>query len=304
MRVLIASVVGLFLQFPEPVSGERLVFREVPQGSEKADEQAEQETAPRTAVRKGPKPVRDFKARRIKPPKPGTTKRITVQIDPDAQPLPSPRPLVAQPEQDIAAVSPKAGSIGNYAWFWERISPSATYSGPGRLDEALVTLSTAGKIRAPRLQALQDIAKAQGVSILKSTIGTRVSPALVLAVISVESAGRSNATSHAGAQGLMQLMPATAARFGVSDSMAPDQNIAGGVKYLDWLMGKFNNDPILVLAGYNAGEGSIQNHAGVPPYAETRDYVPKVLAAFQVASGLCITPPELISDGCVFRTMY
>jgi soluble lytic murein transglycosylase-like protein len=126
----------------------------------------------------------------------------------------------------------------------------------------------------------------------------------VLAVIAVEPAGRANVTSHAGAQGLMQLMPATAERFGVSDSMVPEQNIACGVKFLDWLMGKFINDPILVLAGYNAGEGSVLNHAGVLPYAETRDYVPKVLAAFQVASGLCQTPPELISDGCVFRTLY
>ncbi|MGD9865108.1 MAG: lytic transglycosylase domain-containing protein, partial [Pseudodonghicola sp.] len=92
-------------------------------------------------------------------------------------------------------------------------------------------------------------------------------------------------------------------RFGVTDSLAPDQNIAGGVKYLNWLMEKFGNDPILVLAGYNAGEGSVRDHAGVPPFAETRDYVPKVLAAFQVARGLCRTPPELISDGCVFTAM-
>ena len=101
----------------------------------------------------------------------------------------------------------------------------------------------------------------------------------------------------------MQLMPDTAARFGVSDSFVADQNILGGVKYLDWLMGEFDQDPILVLAGYNAGEGSVRKHAGVPPFAETRDYVPKVLAAFQVARGLCKSPPELITDGCVFAAM-
>ena len=125
----------------------------------------------------------------------------------------------------------------------------------------------------------------------------------MLAVIAVESAGRADAVSHAGAQGLMQLMPDTASRFGVKDSLRPDDNIAGGVKYLDFLMKEFDQDPILVLAGYNAGEGAVRNHKGVPPYAETRDYVPKVLAAFQVASGLCQTPPELISDGCVFVAM-
>ena len=129
---------------------------------------------------------------------------------------------------------------------------------------------------------------------------TSVSPALVLAVIAVESAGRANAVSSAGAAGLMQLMPDTATRFGVTDRMVADQNISGGVRYLDWLMQEFNGDPMLVLAGYNAGEGAVRKNGGVPPYAETRDYVPKVLAAFQVARGLCRTPPELISDGCVF----
>ena len=98
-------------------------------------------------------------------------------------------------------------------------------------------------------------------------------------------------------------MPDTAKRFGVADSMVAQQNIQGGVRYLDWLMGEFDSDPILALAGYNAGEGAVRKHKGVPPFAETRDYVPKVLAAFQVARGLCKTPPELVSDGCVFVAM-
>jgi soluble lytic murein transglycosylase-like protein len=119
-------------------------------------------------------------------------------------------------------------------------------------------------------------------------------------VIAVESAGQPDAVSGAGAQGLMQLMPDTAARFGVTDSLDAVQNIKGGVAYLDWLMGNFDGDPILVLAGYNAGEGSVRDNAGVPPFAETRAYVPKVLAAWSVARGLCQTPPELMTDGCVF----
>ena len=89
-------------------------------------------------------------------------------------------------------------------------------------------------------------------------------------------------------------------RFGVTDSLDPTDNIKGGVAYLDWLMGEFDRDPILVLAGYNAGEGAVRTHEGVPPYAETRVYVPKVLAAWQIARGLCMTPPELVTDGCVF----
>jgi soluble lytic murein transglycosylase-like protein len=99
----------------------------------------------------------------------------------------------------------------------------------------------------------------------------------------------------------MQLIPATAERFGVKDSTDPVQNIKGGVAYLSWLMKEFDGDPILALAGYNAGEGAVRKHNGVPPYAETRAYIPKILAAWRVARTMCLTEPELVSDGCVFR---
>ncbi len=247
-----------------------------------------------------PQPYAPFEAKRVKPPPAGTKKRITVQIDP-SRPAPAPRPDTGNAEPDKGPAA--AGSAGRYAWFWDKISPEIGQSGPGRLDNALGVLNGSGKVATPRLQALQDIARERGIPILRSTIGTDVSPALVLAVISVESAGRADAVSGAGASGLMQLMPATATRFGVSDRLVPEDNIAGGVRYLDFLMQEFDSDPILVLAGYNAGEGSVRTHKGVPPFAETRDYVPKVLAAFQVARGLCKTPPELISDGCVFNAM-
>ncbi len=243
-----------------------------------------------------PKPFPKFEAKRVKPPSPGTTKRITVFIEPKAKATPD---VVATPSGAIVPAAP-----GAYDWFWDRVSPDLAQSGPGRLEVAMTTLATAKrKVPAPRLQDMQEIAKTNGIDILRSTIGTQVSPALVLAVITVESAGQADAVSRAGAEGLMQLMPDTAARFGVKDTMQATENIAGGVKYLDWLMGEFDRDPILVLAGYNAGEGSVRKHAGVPPFAETRDYVPKVLAAFQIAKGLCQTPPELISDGCVFAAM-
>ncbi len=246
----------------------------------------------------GPKPFPDFQAKRVKPPKRGAVGRINVQIDPAAQTQPAAVATRAPAAQSAPAVA------GSFDWFWQKVSPEAAKSGPGRLELAMATLSGAEtKVPSPRLQQMQDIAKARGVDILRSTIGTDVSPALVLAVITVESSGRVDAVSNAGAQGLMQLMPDTATRFGVTDSLEPEQNISGGVKYLNWLMQEFERDPILVLAGYNAGEGSVRKHAGVPPFPETRDYVPKVLAAFQVAKGLCLTPPELISDGCVFAAM-
>lgn len=241
-----------------------------------------------------PPPFPDFKAKRIGPPAPGTKKRITVQIAP-APPAP----------KAPAAKAPKAPQgQGAFAWFWQEVSPALDATGPGRLAPALQRLAKppAGAVApAPRLQHLQDIARARGADILRHTAGTRVSPALVLAMIAVESAGRVDAVSRAGAQGLMQLMPATAARFDVRDAFDPAQNIRGAVAYLDWLMARFAGDPILVLAAYNAGENAIPAHGGVPPYAETRAYVPKVLAAFAVARGLCLTPPELASDGCVFR---
>ncbi len=245
-----------------------------------------------------PAPFPEFSAKRVKPPKSGSTNRINIQIAPAAQAKPKP---AAKASPDVPG-APKAA--GQFDWFWAKVSPEAAQSGPGRLQTAMATLAGAGaKVPAPRLQQLQNIAKTNGIDILRSTIGTQVSPALVLAVITVESAGKPDAVSGAGAQGLMQLMPDTATRFGVTDSLAPTQNILGGVKYLDWLMEEFDHDPILVLAGYNAGEGSVRKHAGVPPFPETRDYVPRVLAAFQVAKGLCKTPPELISDGCVFAAM-
>ncbi|MEY1554749.1 lytic transglycosylase domain-containing protein [Yoonia sp. R2331] len=235
----------------------------------------------------------DFTFKRVGVPSGNAGSRITVQVDPSAAPATvAPAPAV-----------PDAPQLTGLEWFWQDVSPDLDDSGPGRLEQAILAMgdAPAGKgVPAPRLQTLQEIAQAHGLDILRETVGTDVSPALVLALIAIESSGKSDATSSAGAHGLMQLMPATAARFGVTDTSDPSQNIKGGVAYLSWLMGHFDGDPILVLAGYNAGEGAVRDHAGVPPYPETRAYVPKVLAAFNVAKGLCKTPPELVSDGCVF----
>lgn len=250
-------------------------------------------------------------AKRVKPPAAGTTQRINIQIaprdNPAVPPLPVPRPTVAA----AAVAEPVSGAPeetgageGRYAWYWDHVSPGLTQTGPDRVFPAMAALTKGpggSIVAAPRLQSLQEIANRHGRDILLATVGTRVSPALALAVIAVESGGRSDAVSKAGAQGLMQLMPATAERFGVTDPFDPVQNIKGGVAFLDVLMEKFAGDPVLVLAGYNAGENSIGRNDGVPPFAETRDYVPKVIAAFQTAKGLCLTPPELASDGCVLR---
>lgn len=248
------------------------------------------------AAEDAPAPFPEFEAKWLKPPKAGSRKRITVQIEPQA---PEPTKAVA-----VAPGAPADVPSGRYGWFWEGVSPALSAQSPARLESALRFLGKPpqGKgVAAPRLTDLKRIVEAQGVNILTATVGTEVSPALVLAVMAVESGGRADAVSTAGAQGLMQLMPATAERFGVSDSLDGAQNIRGGVAFLELLLRKFDRDPILVLAGYNAGENSLGTHDGVPPYAETRDYVPKVLAAYNVARALCQTPPELLSDGCVFQ---
>ena len=106
----------------------------------------------------------------------------------------------------------------------------------------------------------------------------QVSPALVKAVIKVESAFDQWAVSSKGAQGLMQLMPFTARRFGVSASFNARQTIFAGTRYLRILLDRFQGDVDLALAGYNAGENAVRRYGGIPPYRETRNYVRKVRA--------------------------
>jgi len=105
----------------------------------------------------------------------------------------------------------------------------------------------------------------------------KIDVALVKAVIHTESFFNPNATSRKGASGLMQLMPATAERYGVTDLYSPRQNIEGGVRYLRDLMTRYSQRIKLVLAAYNAGEAAVDRYQGIPPYPETRNYVKKVL---------------------------
>jgi soluble lytic murein transglycosylase-like protein len=108
-----------------------------------------------------------------------------------------------------------------------------------------------------------------------------VDKALVRAIIHAESWFEPAALSRSGAQGLMQLMPDTQERFGVSKPLDPQQNITAGVKYLAWLMKEFDQDIESVIAAYNAGENAVKRYNGVPPYNETREYVRRVNILYQ-----------------------
>ena len=122
--------------------------------------------------------------------------------------------------------------------------------------------------------------------ILKTAVKEGVDPAFVHAVIRAESNYNHLAVSHAKAEGLMQLIPATAERFNVKDSFDPAQNIRGGTQYLRWLLKRFNGDIHLALAGYNAGEGAVDKYNGIPPYKETQKYVKKVVRFYRELKGL------------------
>lgn len=108
-----------------------------------------------------------------------------------------------------------------------------------------------------------------------------IDPKLVLSIISTESNFNAGAKSNKEAQGLMQLIPATAERFNVRNAYDATQNIKGGLKYIRWLLSYYRGDVVLAVAAYNAGEGNVNRYKGVPPFRETRNYVRKVLGLYK-----------------------
>lgn len=121
--------------------------------------------------------------------------------------------------------------------------------------------------------------------IVESSRRYRIDPLLIYAQMHQESSFKIRATSHKGASGLMQLMPATARRFGVTKIYDPQQNIDAGVKYMRWLLDHFKQDVVLALAGYNAGEGAVMKYGWrVPPYRETQEYVRRITSRYGMIS--------------------
>jgi hypothetical protein len=121
--------------------------------------------------------------------------------------------------------------------------------------------------------------------IVDSSRRYNIDPLLIYAQMHQESSFKLKATSYKGASGLMQLMPGTARRFGVTDIYDPKQNIDAGVKYMRWLLNTFGGDVVLALAGYNAGEGAVWKYGNqVPPYRETQEYVRRITARYNSIS--------------------
>lgn len=145
--------------------------------------------------------------------------------------------------------------------------------------------------------------KKYSATISQAARRTRLPVELVHAVVSAESAYNPDAVSRAGAVGLMQLMPETAKRYGVANSYDPAQNVSGGTRYLSDLMGMFNNNVILAVAAYNAGENAVIQYGNkVPPYSETQQYVRRVVQYFKQyakdsAAGKVAAKPRVIKTG-------
>jgi len=135
-------------------------------------------------------------------------------------------------------------------------------------------------IRTSRKSSTTYIRNYEGI-IAQASRQFGLEPSLIKAVIKAESDFDHDAVSHKGAQGLMQLMPETASTLKVQDPFDPEENIFGGTRYLSMMMKRFNNDKRLAVAAYNAGPEAVDNHKGIPPYAETQNFVRRVMSYYQ-----------------------
>jgi soluble lytic murein transglycosylase-like protein len=151
-----------------------------------------------------------------------------------------------------------------------------------RFQPAAPSVAVAAPVAHPVVEAWHSLAGPYAETIRRAAHRHGVDPVLLAAMAEVESGFDPQAISHKGAQGLLQLMPATARRFGVTNSFDPEQNVDGGARYLDWLLTRFSGDEQLALAGYNAGEGAVDRYQGIPPFQETERYVVRVLNRVEI----------------------
>ncbi len=163
------------------------------------------------------------------------------------------------------------------SWITDRKMPQENYTLMATIGRPTAVVScrnmTAAKLDK-RASTYVDVIQAY-------SIAYEVDPNLVKAIIAIESCFDRKAVSSVGARGLMQLMPATAKELGVKDSFDGKANIRGGIKYFSQMLARFNNNTELALAAYNAGPGAVEKYGGIPPYAETKGYVKKVLKRYK-----------------------
>ena len=184
------------------------------------------------------------------------------------------------------------------------MSMGAGYSKP-LLAVLIVSLlciesAAAGCLKASPL-LLERKAASHAAAIKLAANKHRIDRELILAVIAVESCFQRKAVSPAGAEGLMQLMPDTADRFGVTNSFNAKQNVMAGSKYLKWLLKRFGGNLKFALAGYNAGEGRVDQYKGIPPFRETQKYVKNVIAIYnRLAPQKAVRDTRTIANGAVY----
>ncbi|MEX2519801.1 MAG: lytic transglycosylase domain-containing protein [Paracoccaceae bacterium] len=189
-----------------------------------------------------------------------------------------------------------------HSWFWLQASAALAAADPARFAPmaAKAAVRLGGRTRRDLVKQIGETWRAE---IAAAASAAQISEALLIAVIAAESGGNPRAVSPAGAQGLGQLMPGTARRFAVADPFEPAENLRGAADYLSTLLTMFDEDALLALAGYNAGENAVLRHKGVPPYGETRDYVPIVLGYYHEAQQLCLFSPGGPRAPCVMTEL-
>ncbi len=193
-----------------------------------------------------------------------------------------------------SAPSPSSAS----SWFWDEVPPRIE---DGSRAKAMQVVANARNRRqgvfGTKAQARSVLTRWRA-EIKAAARKAGINEALIVAVVIVESGGNQYAKSPKGALGLGQLMPGTAHRYGVRDAFDPAENLRGSATYLSDLINMFRGDLVLALAAYNSGAQAVLRHRGVPPYAETRAYVPKVLAAFETAGDFCASHPRAARRKC------
>jgi len=189
------------------------------------------------------------------------------------------RPAQEAPAGAPAVVARMEGACANALYTWRQNGQAHFSNLPPPAGAQQVRRLSCVSGRPPERVAKLDL-EAFAPVLRQISRESGVNEALLRAVMHAESGFNPNAISPKGAMGLMQLIPATASRFGVSDAYDPEQNVRGGAAYLRFLLDRFPGRIDLALAAYNAGEGAVDRYRGIPPYAETQDYVQKVQSLY------------------------